>query len=111
MVAMAGICTRAIGSVANEQLNVAAFDVSRIAAWLLRQEGDRMLTRCLLVSLFTTVALATTGHPLSYPAATRDAVITAYHGVKVPDPYRWMEDIESPQPRAWVDAECKLSHV
>jgi len=69
-----------------------------------------MLTRYLLVSLFATVALATTGHPLSYPAATRDPVITDYHGVKVPDPYRWMEDIDSPATRAWVEAEGKLSH-
>ena len=69
-----------------------------------------MLTRCLLVSLFATVALATTGHPLSYPAANRDQVTTDYHGVKIPDPYRWMEDIDSPATRAWVEAEGKLSH-
>jgi prolyl oligopeptidase len=69
-----------------------------------------MLTRCLLVSLFATVALATTGHPLSYPSASRDPVTTDYHGVKVPDPYRWMENIDSPATRAWVEAEGKLSH-
>src|SRR5581483_6995273 len=28
---------------------------------------------------------------------------------KVPDPYRWMEDIDSPQTRTWVEAEAKLS--
>ena len=68
-----------------------------------------MLTRVVLVSLFATVALATTGHPLSYPAASRDEVTADYHGVKVPDPYRWMEDIDSPATRAWVEAEGKLS--
>lgn len=68
-----------------------------------------MLTRVVLVSLFATVALATTGHPLSYPAASRDKVTADYHGVKVPDPYRWMEDIDSPATRAWVEAEDKLS--
>ena len=68
-----------------------------------------MLTRVVLVSLFATVALATTGHPLSYPAASRDKVTADYHGVKVPDPYRWMEDIDSPATRAWVEAEGKLS--
>jgi len=68
-----------------------------------------MLTRVVLISLFATVALATNGHPLSYPPARRGDVVTDYHGVKVADPYRWMEDIDSPQTRSWVEAEDKLS--
>jgi len=46
---------------------------------------------------------------LSYPPAARGDVADDYHGVKVPDPYRWMEDIDSPQTRTWVEAEAKLS--
>src|ERR1700741_2359550 len=68
-----------------------------------------MLTRFALMSLFATAALATTGHMLSYPSANRDEVVADYHGVKVSDPYRWMEDIDSPATRAWVEAEGKLS--
>ena len=68
-----------------------------------------MFTRVVWMSLFATVALATTGHPISYPSAARDNAISDYHGIKVPDPYRWMEDIDSPATRAWVDAEGKLS--
>jgi prolyl oligopeptidase len=68
-----------------------------------------MLSRSIVLTiLFATVALASAGH-LSYPAAARGDVVTDYHGVRVPDPYRWMEDIDSPATRAWVEAEDKLS--
>lgn len=46
---------------------------------------------------------------LTYPPAQRGDVLDAYHGIQVPDPYRWMEDIDSPQTRAWVEAEARLS--
>jgi prolyl oligopeptidase len=60
-------------------------------------------------AVFATVALAGNGRPDSYPMATRGDVVTEYHGTKVADPYRWMEDIDSPATRAWVEAEDKLS--
>jgi prolyl oligopeptidase len=62
-----------------------------------------------LASLVATVALATTAQTLTYPTATRGDVSSDYHSVKVPDPYRWMEDIDSPATRTWVEAEDKLS--
>jgi prolyl oligopeptidase len=46
---------------------------------------------------------------LRYPPATRGDHIDHYHGIAVPDPYRWMEDIDSPQTRTWVEAQDKLS--
>lgn len=55
------------------------------------------------------VAGAAAGADLSYPPAQRGDTVDTYHGVQVPDPYRWMEDIDSPQTRSWVEAEAKLS--
>ncbi|HET6972972.1 MAG TPA: hypothetical protein VFH96_03055, partial [Pyrinomonadaceae bacterium] len=44
-----------------------------------------------------------------YPAARKSDQTDDYHGVKVADPYRWVEDLDSAETRAWVEAENKLS--
>jgi len=46
---------------------------------------------------------------LRYPPAKRGNQIDDYHGTKVADPYRWMEDIDSPETQHWVAAEGALS--
>lgn len=46
---------------------------------------------------------------LSYPQARLDDVVDDYNGVKVADPYRWLEQLDSPKTRAWVAAEAKLT--
>ena len=38
------------------------------------------------------------------PTETQD-VVDVLHGVEVPDPYRWLEDQEAPDTRAWIDAQ------
>lgn len=47
--------------------------------------------------------------PLSYPAARKGEQVDDYHGVKVADPYRWLEDLDSDETRNWVEAENKLT--
>jgi prolyl oligopeptidase len=47
--------------------------------------------------------------PLTYPATrTVDASDTLF-GVKVEDPYRWLEDGKSPEVKDWLDAQNKLA--
>ena len=46
---------------------------------------------------------------LRYPDAPRSEVQDEYHGVKVADPYRWLEAMDSPETRRWIDAENALT--
>jgi prolyl oligopeptidase len=46
---------------------------------------------------------------LDYPKAKRIDQVDDYHGTKVADPYRWLEDTDSPDTLAWVQAENKLT--
>ena len=46
---------------------------------------------------------------LNYPAAKRDTVVDDYSGTQVPAPYQWMEDLNSPEVKQWVEAENKLT--
>src|SRR5262245_59008458 len=40
-----------------------------------------------------------------YPAARRADLVEDHHGVRVADPYRWLEVMDSDETRAWVKAE------
>ncbi|MFC4452437.1 prolyl oligopeptidase family serine peptidase [Deinococcus sonorensis] len=46
-----------------------------------------------------------------YPAARLSDHVDTYHGQAVPDPYRWLEDPDSPESRAWIEAQNRLTEA
>jgi len=44
-----------------------------------------------------------------YPPARRSNTADDYHGVRVEDPYRWLEDADDPETVAWVEAQNALT--
>lgn len=55
------------------------------------------------------LSVSTGSEFLEYPASKRGEVVEVLHGVKVADPYRWLEDLNSEETGAWVKAQDKLT--
>ena len=50
-----------------------------------------------------------TGQQLQYPQTKKIDHVDTYFGVKVADPYRWLEDDNSAETAQWVEAENKVT--
>ena len=48
---------------------------------------------------------------LSYPPARRVDQVDTYDGTSVPDPYRWLEEIDAPETQTWIEAENALTET
>jgi prolyl oligopeptidase len=46
---------------------------------------------------------------IGYPATTKGTTVDNYHGTKVPDPYRWLEDDRSDSTKDWVTRQNKVT--
>lgn len=62
---------------------------------------------CVLLIAVTACAAASAGRAGAngYPPSRRVAVSDIYHGVEVADPYRWLEDLNADEVRAWIAAQ------
>ncbi len=58
-----------------------------------------------LLALCLTSAAAAAQQAPRYPVTRKDTVVDDYFGTRVPDPYRWLEDQNSPEVAKWVEAQ------
>ncbi|HSI89384.1 MAG TPA: prolyl oligopeptidase family serine peptidase [Pyrinomonadaceae bacterium] len=68
----------------------------------------KILTAAALSSFLTISISAQTA--FKYPEARKGDVVEDYHGVKVADPYRWLEETGSTETQAWIEAQNKLTN-
>src|SRR5262249_12274027 len=54
-------------------------------------------------------ALTAETSSLKYPQPRKGDTVDNYFGTKIADPYRWMEDLNSPELKQWVDAENAIT--
>ena len=46
---------------------------------------------------------------MNYPPTRREDQIDEYHGTKIADPYRWLEDVDSPETLEWIRLENEIT--
>ena len=63
----------------------------------------------LLIATAFVSSLSINAQTVNYPVTKKTDVVNDYHGVKIADPYRWLEDDNSAETKEWVKAENKVT--
>jgi len=69
----------------------------------------RSLARAACVAALSGTLLAAQTRTFKYPQPRKADTVDNYFGTRVADPYRWMEDLNSPELKRWIDAENAMT--
>ena len=62
-----------------------------------------------LLFLMTMTTLAADWPRIMYPPTRKEDVVDDYHGTKITDPYRWLEDDNAEETKAWVKDQNRVT--
>ena len=62
-----------------------------------------------MVSLFLLASLLSCSGKIEYPATKEEGTVDDYNGIKIADPYRWLEDDNSEETKQWVAAQNRVT--
>ncbi|MGI8436242.1 MAG: prolyl oligopeptidase family serine peptidase [Chthoniobacterales bacterium] len=69
----------------------------------------RLALAVFLLPLSCAFAKEPAAQPFAYPSAPKSDQVDDYHGTKIADPYRPLENADSPETKKWIEAENKLT--
>jgi prolyl oligopeptidase len=64
---------------------------------------------CLVLSLFIFASSWAQKPPIKYPVTKKVDQVDDFFGTKVEDPYRWLEEMNSPETRQWINAQVEVT--
>ena len=73
------------------------------------QKASHIRTTAIAVVTLIAACSAASAQKLAYPQTRKVDQVDTFFGVKVEDPYRWLEEENAPETALWVEAENKVT--